>query len=267
MPRLNYLKVLLTLLPLIFCLLWLGNRTDSDKKIIGEGSPASRLEQGSSDAQDSSHNELLLDPNHQIVFPLAFPIKGISHEIIKEIPDSRLPGAKRLYRGANSEHLGLDLYTGKCGLDVISPASGWIIAIRSAEEFPDNQTRDAILTITERAGFTIEPVLSNLHGISLVIFHGWDENGRGYYSRLSHLERLATSFKVGDFVNKGEKLGYVGATGTSAQFKSIDARQSECHLHFEWHIIQNRKDTVLGINEPDVKKRRGLYLQLFSNSD
>lgn len=263
MLRLNITRICLTLLPFAILLLWLGLRPDKNtERLNSYSSPKSLTDRLAYD--NSSRETPDFNPNHKIVFPLVFPIKGMKFDIIKNIPDSRFPGAPRLYRGVNATHMGVDLYTGKCGLEVVSPASGWIISISSFEEFPDSRTRDSILKITEKAGFTPEPVLSNLHGISVVVFHGWNDAGEGFYSRLSHLERLSSNFKVGDFVNRGQILGYVGATGTSAQFKTGKEKESGCHLHFEWHVLKGGKDTILGLKENDFSAKRNLYLQLFS---
>ena len=195
--------------------------------------PASSLQGGSKAHGAGRPESKAFDANYRITFPLTFPIKGMRAEIIKDVPDSRLPNAPRTYRGANARHEGMDFYTGKCGLEVVSPSEGWIIDITNRETFPNSKTRDSILEITNKAGITPDPILHNLNGISLVIYHGLDEKGKAYYSRLSHMGRLASEFKIGDFVGRGEVVGYVGATGTSAQFKTGKDKEAGCHLHFE----------------------------------
>lgn len=260
MPRINVFKIILTLFPILILILWLGFKpvTNSHKPFKGQ-----RLASLPASSEKNFGGKPSFNPNHKIVFPLVFPIKGLTADFIKSVPDSRFPGAPRAYRGANATHMGVDLYTGKCGMEVVSPSSGWIIDVSAIESFPNSTVRNALLEIAEKAGFTPEPLLGNLHGISLVIFHGWDENGRGYYSRMSHLDRLAADFKLGDFVGRGEVVGFVGATGTSAQFKSGKDRDLNCHLHFEWHVLNERKDIVLGLDEKDFHKKRNLYLELF----
>ncbi|MBU1024110.1 M23 family metallopeptidase [bacterium] len=207
-----------------------------------------------------------LNPDHKIVLPLRFPIKGLNREIIPKIPDSRIPGAPRTYRGSNSRHEGLDIYAGECKLPVLAVADGWIIDISSTENFPSAEVRDSILQIAAKTGFTPDPILENLHGRSLVIFHGWADTAC-CYARYSHFENLAENWKIGDFVKSGQIIGYIGASGTSAQFKPPDEKQQGCHLHFEWHEIKNGEDFSLGFNERDNDLKRKLYYDLFSSDD
>ena len=167
-------------------------------------------------------SEPLPDSNHKIKMPLTFPVTGMDSEMIFEIRDSRLPSAPRTYRGANARHKGIDFYTGKCGIPVVAVADGWIIDVSNGEQFPNAQKRNAILEIALKAGFTPFPILENLNGGSLLIYHGWNDAGVCYYSRSSHFEKMSQDWKIGDFVHRGEIIGYVGASGTSSQFKPED---------------------------------------------
>ena len=64
-------------------------------------------------------------------------------------------------------------------------------------------------------------------GNSIIIDHG-----QGIYSGYYHLSRFAV--KKGDFVQKGEVIGYAGATG----------RVTGPHLHFTFHVNGNCVDPL-----------------------
>ena len=70
-------------------------------------------------------------------------------------------------------------------------------------------------------------------GSSIIKLKHTDEKGTVYYTRYVHLNRasnvLLSSFKVGDNVEKGQVIGYVG--GTSIE----DSCSTGPHLHFEVH--------------------------------
>jgi murein DD-endopeptidase MepM/ murein hydrolase activator NlpD len=205
----------------------------------------------------------LPDPGHKLEFPLTFPIPGFAKDIILKVPDSRLPGAPRVYRGDRAKHEGMDFYTGKCGLPVIAPASGWVIDFNDRERFPSTEIRDAILKLALKTGDTPEPILSNLQGVSIVVYHGIDSHGNYCYSRMSHFDRFSKEWKLGDYIERGETIGFVGASGTSAQFKTSAEKEAGCHLHFEWHIISNGEDVALALHEKDNDLKRKLYYELF----
>jgi murein DD-endopeptidase MepM/ murein hydrolase activator NlpD len=218
---------------------------------------------------DNSGNEekttIAFDPAYKLNLPLQFPVENFKAEMILSLPDSRIPGAQRNYRGSKARHKGIDLYTNECGLKVYAPADGWIIYLMDAEQFPDGETRDAILKITDKTGFTPDPVLEILNGCSLVIYHGMDDKGNYCYSRLSHLDLLDKEYRIGDFLKKGDTVGFVGASGTSSNFKSKSEKKLGCHLHFEWHQMKNDEDKVLGLDERDADLKRKMYHELFKS--
>lgn len=256
--------VLILIVLFIFSLILLGNL---DRRLTNqtESNPSSS-DGGSFLLANTSSSVNPPDADHKIDLPLKFPIKGLNKEIIPGIPDSRVPGASRTYRGSSARHKGLDFYTGKCDLPVLSVADGWIIDITSDENFPSAGVRNSILQIAAKTGFTPDPILENLHGRSLVIYYGWDGTSC-CYARYSHMESLAGDWKIGDFVKSGQVLGYIGASGTSAEFKSKDEKEQGCHLHFEWHTIKNGEDFALGFTERDNDLKRKLYYDLFSSDD
>lgn len=205
----------------------------------------------------------LLDTGHKFELPMKFPVAGFKKDIILKLPDSRLPGAPRVYRGDKAKHEGIDLYTGKCDLPVLAPASGWVIDLNDKERFPSKEIRNSILSLTSKIGDTPEPILHNLQGISIVIYHGIDDHDNHCYSRMSHFERFSKEWKPGDYIERGETIGFVGASGTSAQFKSGSEKDAGCHLHFEWHTFSNGKDIALAFSEKDNDLKRKLYYELF----
>ena len=262
----NFKTYLLILIVLICLTGHVQCASDTNDKSLKKHHEPRTLLQGQPIEYGAVNKDLLPDPDYRIKFPLHFPLVDFDKEMILELPDSRLPGAPRTYRGANARHKGIDLYTGECGLLVLSPAEGWIIDLTDKEQFQNSETRDAILAVANKAGFTPSPILENLHGASLVIYHGWDE-GTCYYSRLSHLENFSKEWKLGDYIERGETIGYVGASGTSANFKSAEDKKYGCHLHFEWHVIKGGEDLALGFEERDNDLKRRLYYELFTSDE
>ena len=63
-----------------------------------------------------------------------------------------------------------------------------------------------------------------LSGKRIVIHHGKDQAGTGHSTHYYHLDRQ--SVKVGEWVQRGQIIGSVGATGLLAPYP---------HLHFELH--------------------------------
>ena len=61
------------------------------------------------------------------------------------------------------------------------------------------------------------------------VYHGKDDNGNTYSTLYAHMNS-APVVSVGQPVEKGKVLGYVGSTGNS----------SGPHLHFEVYVNKNR---------------------------
>lgn len=84
---------------------------------------------------------------------------------------------------------------------------------------------------------TVETVVNNINGYVgggsygnyIIINHG-----NGYKTRYAHLKKGSITVKVGSKVNKGDVVGYMGATGTV----------TGAHLHFEVIINGNTVDPL-----------------------
>lgn len=266
----RFLVTMVLLSILIFAILNLKSlfsHHDESKEVTGTNQLKPVFAQGQKTASSEidTRTSVPLDVEYSIEFPLVFPVESLEPEMVLDIRSSRLPGAPRNYRGPLERHDGIDFYTEECGLKVLSPADGWIIDIRREESFPDSDIRDSILAITYRVGFTPAPILENLHGSSIIIYHGKDTEDNYCYSRHSHLDGLTTDWQIGDFINRGDPIGYVGASGTSYQFKPDNEKKWGCHLHFEWHQMKNGEDNLLGLNERDDDLKRMLYYRLFAS--
>lgn len=87
-------------------------------------------------------------------------------------------------------------------LPVLAPANGTVVEI--LDNVPDNAVGDV--------------ELKKNWGNTVVIWHG-----NYLYSKISHLKAESISVKIGNYVNKGDKLGVCGNSG----------RSPEPHIHFQ----------------------------------
>ena len=88
------------------------------------------------------------------------------------------------------------------GLPVVAPQAGWVVDINDGIE--DNLIGDMNL--------------QHNWGNSIVIKHA-----EHFYTQISHLKEDSFQVKVGDYVKKGDLLGYLGNSG----------RSPEPHIHFQ----------------------------------
>ena len=163
----------------------------------------------------------------ELLPPLALPIEGT---ILPGL-SFRLPGAPRSYR--YGVHQGIDFYSaaGKMVTDTtpaLSVAAGVIVRIDSDYQAPTLQEMEAMLAETEEVFHTPEDILDVLRGRQV-----WIEHDGGAVSRYCHLSEVAAGLRVGDYVNQGQMIGYVGNSGTPASY--YDSGQ-EIHLHLEIRV-------------------------------
>ncbi|HUW96025.1 MAG TPA: M23 family metallopeptidase, partial [Anaerolineae bacterium] len=90
------------------------------------------------------------------------------------------------------------------------------------------QEMEAMLAETEEVFHTPEDILDVLRGRQV-----WIEHDGGAVSRYCHLSAVAAGLRVGDYVNQGQMIGYVGNSGTPASY--YDSGQ-EIHLHLEIRV-------------------------------
>lgn len=142
---------------------------------------------------------------------------------------NHLPNSPRRYR--NGVHQGFDFFHGVVsvpidyGTPVRSIARGTVI--RADHEYVEFSEADynAIIDNARVSPITPEDSLDRLRGKQV-----WIRHVGGYISRYAHLSESNPNVNVGDVVNVGQILGYVGNSGT---IEAAQKTESYPHLHFE----------------------------------
>jgi murein DD-endopeptidase MepM/ murein hydrolase activator NlpD len=181
----------------------------------------------------------------ELLPPLALPIEGT---ILPGL-SFRLPGAPRSYR--YGVHQGIDFYwaAGAVVTDTtpaLSVAAGVVVRIDSDYQAPTWPEMEAMLAETREVFHTPEDILDALRGRQV-----WIEHDGGVVSRYCHLSAVAAGLRVGDHVDQGQMIGYVGNSGTPASY--YDPAQ-EIHLHLEIRV----GDGYLGQYLRPIEVRRWL---------
>jgi murein DD-endopeptidase MepM/ murein hydrolase activator NlpD len=163
----------------------------------------------------------------ELLPPLALPIEGTMLPGLS----FRLPGAPRSYR--YGVHQGIDFYWAAGDVvtkttPALSVAAGIVLRIDSDYQAPTLQEMEAMLAETREVSHTPEDILDALRGRQV-----WIEHDGGVVSRYCHLSAVASGLQVGDHVNQGQMIGYVGNSGTPASY--YDSGQ-EIHLHLEIRV-------------------------------
>jgi murein DD-endopeptidase MepM/ murein hydrolase activator NlpD len=173
-----------------------------------------------------AHRGLSADEMVEYLSFLASPIPGgrVSNQW------SHLPGAIRAYR--NGVHEGLDYYTGASGrvidrkTSVVAAADGIIVRIDHDYVEMSEQERNQWLEIAARHdGQTPSFIFDKMRGRSV-----WIQHEKGVLTRYVHLDRISPYLQLGDRVKQGDRLGYVGNSGTRDGVKGND---QGLHLHFD----------------------------------
>jgi murein DD-endopeptidase MepM/ murein hydrolase activator NlpD len=160
---------------------------------------------------------------------------------------SHLPGAPREYR--NGYHEGIDWYSGTSGreidlnTEVLSVADGVVVRVDSDYEEYDIEEREWELQISAQKDDTPEYILDNLRGRSV-----WVQYDAGVMIRYAHLSDIAPELEVGDGIQRGDPVGYVGNSGTSFAVEGDET--GGLHLHADlliygelfWTYIHNEED-------------------------
>jgi murein DD-endopeptidase MepM/ murein hydrolase activator NlpD len=168
------------------------------------------------------------DPRVLELLPsLALPIEGTSVSNLS----FRLPGAPRPYR--YGVHEGIDFYWAAgepvtATTPVLSVAAGEIVRIDVDYSPPSADEMEALLAQAAEIFYTPAETLDILRGRQV-----WIDHGEGLVTRYCHLSAVAEDLMVGDLVEQGQVLGYVGNSGTPASYYG---QGLEMHLHLEIRI-------------------------------
>jgi murein DD-endopeptidase MepM/ murein hydrolase activator NlpD len=143
----------------------------------------------------------------------------------------RLPGAPRSYR--YGVHEGTDFYWAAgepvtTTTPVLSVAAGEIVRIDGDYSPPGVEEIEAMLAHAAEVYHTPDDVLDVLRGRQV-----WIDHGDGLVSRYCHLSAVAEDLVVGDHVQQGQRIGFVGNSGTPASYYG---QGLEMHLHLEIRI-------------------------------
>jgi len=140
-----------------------------------------------------------------------------------------MPGAPRHYR--YGVHQGTDYFLGADGSlveigDPVQAAQAGEIIRADHDYVPPTQAQmKAWLARCREAHATPPDVLDHLRGQQV-----WIDHGQGIITRYAHLAGIPADLQVGDWVEQGQVIGYVGNSGTPG---AIRDPQAEVHLHFE----------------------------------
>lgn len=169
--------------------------------------------------------------------------------------DNLIPNAPRTYRAG--VHEGVDFYEGySCvsigqGTPVLAARAGVVIRADHNYTLLTAPELDELLSRSKAQGYTDAEALDRFRGRQV-----WVDHGDGVISRYAHLDGIATGLGIGQSVNAGDLLAYVGNSGTP---ESVTTPDMEMHLHFEIWI----NGSYLGAGQPaDVV--RALLTQAFS---
>ena len=143
----------------------------------------------------------------------------------------RLPGAPRSYR--YGVHEGLDFYwaAGRAvtsDTPVLAVADGEIVRVDREYVAPGADEMKAMLANAGEVYHTPADALDVLRGQQV-----WIDHGDGVVSRYCHLSGVAEGLEVGQPVEQGQIIGYVGNSGTLASYYG---QGLEMHLHLEIRI-------------------------------
>ena len=167
-----------------------------------------------------------------------FPCEGVP------LPEESwlLPNASRSYR--HGIHRGID-FVANYGSEVKAVANGSVIrADHHFEEFhPD--FREQLLAEAAAIGRTPSDVFNHiLVGQSVIIDHGTElVSGKRLISLYAHLSHIDSDIQVGNKVERGQRLGLSGNSGTKP---ATLGEKSRAHLHFELIIQDAEGERYLG---------------------
>lgn len=182
---------------------------------------------------------------------LSHPIEGAKVSSV----NGQLPNAPRNYR--NGVHEGLDYYSGGCGVSVtkktavLAAGPGTIIrADHDYEEMNRDEYNEAV-QISHESSITPEDLLDKFRGKQV-----WIQHENGIVTRYAHLGSIESSIQIGIVVDKGQKIGTTGNSGT---LDSVKNTGNGIHLHFEIWL----NGVFLGKDRP-ISEVRDIYIQVLN---
>ncbi len=170
--------------------------------------------------------------------------------------DYQMPNSPREYRAG--VHEGVDFYTEyactqvPAGTPALAAKAGKVI--RADHDYVGLTAAELndLLTRSQSQGYTDTEALNRFRGRQV-----WIDHGGGVVTRYCHLSDIPDDIQVGQAVEQGHVVGYVGDSGTP---ESVTAPGVEVHLHFEVRI----GNSYLGAGLPPDQVR-ALYEQVFSS--
>ncbi len=137
----------------------------------------------------------------------------------------QMPGAPRHYR--LGVHEGIDFYW-RTGTPIYAVAAGTIIRADLNYKRPSLAQFEAREDEIADLGKTSESALNFYRGRQV-----WIKHENGFVTRYAHLSEIADDVMIGQTVEQGSLIGFVGNSGSPA---SIDSQNADAHLHLEiWH--------------------------------
>lgn len=146
------------------------------------------------------------------------------------------PNAARAYR--SGVHQGIDFGCGTPGLSAYSFDDGVVTMIVNNEQEPTTAQREAILQSAADAGTTPMWVLMMLYGNFVAVDHGDVPNVGRVVTIYSHLASIDPGIALGDTIPAGQRLGEVGASGTSVATSDSGASEADINrgIHLHWEV-------------------------------
>lgn len=167
------------------------------------------------------------------------------------------PGARRLYR--TGIHEGIDFFENvNINTPVISCKKGIVIRVDKNYKNIDKKTHENILKKCKDLGYTPSDIADLLRGRQVVIKH---ENN--LISVYSHLSKVNSDLEIGQEVDEGDILGYIGNSGTK---DDVNKTNKGLHLHFELHINDKSKNLEYYLGKYlSVEESMQIYQKIMSN--
>lgn len=210
--------------------------------------------------QDSTDEQLkVLWPNDPGILNLLDSYRLIMPLSGAHLPDRYVmyPGARRAYR--YGVHRGIDFYQNDIGIElsedtpVLAAAKG--VVVRADTDFQEMSVDEVNSRLNEAFAqhITSEETLDKLGGRQV-----WIDHGGGLLTKYEHLSGVTEGLEVGQLVEQGQTIGYVGASGIPDK---IMGNSVALHLHFELRFGPGHQ-YYLG-QWLTIEETRRLFEQLF----
>ena len=161
-----------------------------------------------------------------------------------------MPNASHTYR--SGVHQGVDFHCSTEGHPVVSALDGRVVVAAGDFTDPTRHELNALLDIAHAVGFTPPYTFAMLSGRHVVVDHGIIDGAGHVVTLYLHLDEIDPSIRVGMRVAAGQRLGGIGATGTSSG-----------NLHLHWNIHVNGPFLGAGLNTAETSD---VYTALFGHA-